>query len=432
MALCFYIRQDNMHISVPYGRSAISLILPDSRSVDIIDLPTTPPALQPLEVVRVALDQSLSTSLKAFAGAKSVGIAISDKTRPVPHQHLLPPLLEKLQLLGIPAQAITFYIAVGTHPPMKPDEFPSILPASILERYRVVSHDAFETKNLLYLGDTSRRTPVWANKGYALSDLKIVVGNIEPHQFVGFSGGVKAAAIGLAGAETITHNHALMTHPDAQVGTYETNPPRQDIEEIGQKMGIHFACNAILNQSKQIVHVLSGEPRAVMQAGIPLARQVCQVKVTSKYSLMISSPGGHPKDINLYQSQKGLAHAALVTKPGGTIILAAACAEGTGSPHYEEWMKGKTSYEDVFQHFAAEGFHIGPHKAYQIARDASKVRFRFYSDMNVNFSRSLLLNPITNLQAVLDMALADLPAGEHIGFLPHAASTIPYLEEETQ
>ena len=255
-----------------------------------------------------------------------------------------------------------------------------------------------------------------------------MVGNIEPHQFAGFSGGVKSAAIGLAGTETITRNHALMTHPESQLGAYETNPARQDVEEIGQKLGIQFACNAILNQSKQIVHVLSGNPRAVMQAGIPLSRQVCQVGVPSKYSLMISSPGGHPKDINLYQAQKGLAHAALVTKPGGTIILAAACPEGTGSPHYEEWMLGKTSYEEVFQRFSAEGFRIGPHKAYQIARDASKVRFMFYSEMDSDLAKALLLNPVTDLQAALDAALADLQPGEHVGFLPHASSTIPYIE----
>ena len=149
--------------------------------------------------------------------------------------------------------------------------------------------------------------------------------------------------------------------------------------------------------------------------------------VPSKYSLMISSPGGHPKDINLYQAQKGLAHAALVTKPGGTIILAAACPEGTGSPHYEEWMPGKASYEDVLQQFSAEGFRIGPHKAYQIARDASKIRLQFYSEINADFSKALLLNPITDIQAALDAALTELKPGEHIGFLPHASSTIPYV-----
>jgi nickel-dependent lactate racemase len=418
-----------MKISVPYGRSSISLNLPDDVQVDVIEPPTVPPAPEPLALVRAALDQPLGgVSLSAFAGVKSVGIAVNDKTRPVPHQHLLPPLLERLEMLGIPAQAITLYVAVGTHPPMRPDEFPSILPGEISARYRVISHDSEDNDSLIYLGETSRGTPVWANKGYAQAGLKIVVGNIEPHQFVGFSGGVKSAAVGLAGIETINRNHALMTHPDAQIGVYETNPARQDIEEIGQEIGVHFACNAILNQSKQIVHVLAGDPRAVMQAGIPLSRQVCQVGVPSKYRLMISSPGGHPKDINVYQSQKGLAHAALVTKPGGTIILAAACPEGTGSPHYEEWMSGKTSYEEIFGQFSAEGFRIGPHKAYQIARDASKVRFMFYSEMNIGFSKALLLNPVTDLQTALDTALADLEPGEHVGFLPHASSTIPYVK----
>ena len=166
-----------------------------------------------------------------------------------------------------------------------------------------------------------------------------------------------------------------------------------------------------------------------MRAGIPLSREICQIGVQSKYHLMISSPGGHPKDINLYQSQKGLAHAALVTQPGGTIILVAACPEGTGSPHYEDWMQGKTSNEEVIQQFTSERFRIGPHKAYQIARDSSKVQLLFYSEMNTDLSKALLLNPITNLQLAVDEELAELQPGERVGFLPHASSIIPYVKK---
>ena len=417
-----------MEIHIPYGRTTVNVDIPDRNPVDIVEAPNSPAAADPYQAVYNAFDDPLGGfHWGDFSAAKSVAIAVNDKTRPVPHDILLPPLMERISELGIPEPAITFYIAVGTHPPMKPDEFRSILPESILDRYTVKSHDGSEPATLIYLGDTSRGTPVWANKEYVQADLKIVIGNIEPHQFAGFSGGVKSAAIGLAGPETITHNHALMTHPDAQLGTYEDNPPRQDIEEIGKKIGIHFACNAILNKSKHIVHVLSGDPRAVMQAGIPLSRQACQVEVPSRYNLVISSPGGHPKDINLYQAQKGLAHAALATTPGGTIILVAACPEGTGSPHYEKWMLGKSSYEDVVTQFSEEGFRIGPHKAYQIARDASKVRLMSYSEMDINVAKALLLNPVTDLQAALEAALADLQPGEHLGFLPYASSTIPYV-----
>jgi nickel-dependent lactate racemase len=293
----------------------------------------------------------------------------------------------------------------------------------------VVSHDSEHDAGLINLGETKGGTPVWSNRAYASSDFKIVVGNIEPHQFVGFSGGVKTAAIGLAGLKTINRNHALLTHPASQLGEYETNPARQEVEEIGGKIGIHLALNAILNQRKQIVRVLAGDPRVVMEAGIPLSRQACQVGVREKYGLMISSPGGHPKDINVYQSQKGLAHAALITRSGGTIILAAACPEGSGSPHYEAWMAGKKSYDEVLKRFSAEGFRIGPHKAYQIARDASHVRLLFCSELDERLSRALLLNPVKDLQTAVDRALPALKPGERIGILPHASSTIPFIEE---
>jgi lactate racemase len=417
-----------MEIRIPFGYSSLTAAIPEQFNVDIIEAPEPPSPADASAVVRTALDSLIGdVDWDEFTGARSIAIAVNDKTRPVPHHLLLPPLLEHLAALGIPDEAITFYIAVGTHLPMKAEEYPAILPPEILERYQVVSHNSEDKTSLIFLGSTSRNTPVWCNKDFVQSDLKIVIGNIEPHQFVGFSGGVKSAAIGLAAAETINTNHTLLTYPDSQIGEYETNPARQDIEEIGQKIGIHIAVNAILNQSRQIVRVLAGDPRAVMQAGIPLAKRYCQAAVSSRYNLIISSPGGHPKDINLYQAQKALAHAALIMQPGGTVILAAACPEGTGSPHYEDWMKDKHSYAEVLECFAAEGFRIGPHKAYQIARDASRLRLMFYSEMDMTLARSLLLNPVPDLQSAIDIAVTGLQPGAHIGILPHASSTIPYL-----
>jgi nickel-dependent lactate racemase len=185
-----------------------------------------------------------------------------------------------------------------------------------------------------------------------------------------------------------------------------------------------------LNDHKEIVQVLAGQPRRVMEDGIPLARQTCQVAVPQTYSLLIVSPGGHPKDINLYQAQKGLYHASLMARPAGTLILAAACPEGAGSRSYENWVIGKKSYQEVFERFAAEGFRVGPHKAYQIARDATKVKLRFLSEMAPEFARSLLLEPISDLQEAVDEALAGLPAGERIAILPQAVKTIPEVHNE--
>ena len=418
-----------MQIRLPYGRSGLTAIIPDGQKVDILEPAETPAAIDPEEIVNSALNSPFGgIDVSSFGNAKSVAIAINDKTRPVPHQYLLPPFLKRLEDAGVSPEAIQLIIAVGLHDPMRDNEFPSILPEAILKRYRVISHNAKDSENLVYLGETSRRTPIWVNKQFISAETRIVIGNIEPHQFVGFSGGVKSAAIGLGGAETIQKNHSMLTEPGSKLGEYDTNPARQDVEEIGKKIGVHFAVNAILNQDKQIVYVLAGDALEVMKAGIPLSRQICQLRIPEQYDLLIVSPGGHPKDINLYQAQKGLAHAALAIRPGGTIILAAACPEGIGSKSYEDWMKGMTSFEQVLSRFKQENFQIGPHKAFLIARDAVKNHLVFISEMNPDLAHLLLLPTSENLQQAIDHALAGLNKESRIGVMPHASSTIPYIE----
>jgi nickel-dependent lactate racemase len=418
-----------MEIRVPYGHSTVSAEVPDDFGVDIVELPDTPVATDPISEVKRALAEPVGDF--AWSGVEQIGsvaIAVNDKTRPVPHQHLLPPLVDRLTRMQVPDGAITFYIAVGGHPPMNPAEFSAVIPPEILDRFRVVSHDSERDADLVFLGDTTRATPVWANRSYVEADLKIVVGTIEPHQFVGFSGGVKSAAIGLAGLPTINANHTLMAHPDAQIGTYSTNPARQDVEAIGRLIGVDLALNAILDQRRQIVHAVAGDPVAVMEVGAPLARRLCQVAVPQTYGLVIASPGGHPKDINVYQSQKAVASAARIVRPGGTIILTASCPDGAGSGHYERWVSGKRSRHEVVESFRSEGFRIGPHKAYQLARDTEQVRLIVCSDMPGELARRLLLDPADDFQTAVDRALTDLSPPKRIALLPHAASTIPYLD----
>jgi nickel-dependent lactate racemase len=415
--------------TLPYDHTLLEFHLPRQWQAKIIAAPHTPAAPNPTELVEIALDTPIgSQRIQELEGIKSAAIAINDKTRPVPHDILLPALLQRLGTLGLAPKNIHLLIATGTHAPMGSSEFSIVVSDEIISKYLVSSHDSGESGQLAWVGKTSRETPVWVNRSFLEADLRIVVGNIEPHQFQGFSGGVKSAAIGLAGRETINSNHAMMVSPQARLGEYYQNPARQDIEEIGEMIGVHFALNAILNMDKQIVHVLAGNPKEVMQSGIHLSRQICQVGVDELYDLLIVSPGGYPKDINLYQSQKGLAHACQIIKDGGTVILAAACSEGTGSKSYESWTIGMHTHQQVIDRFQKDGFRIGPHKAFQISRDASRVKLLFLSEMDPEFVRSLLLEPIMDIEAGISTVISDLAnTPPRVGIIPHANTTIPYL-----
>jgi len=416
-----------MKIQIPYGKSQLIADIP-GYDVDFIVPKNHEAVAKPLAVVRNAIENPIGAITPPQAGQR-VSIAVNDKTRPVPHEDLLPPLLDWLQDCGIRHEHILFVIATGTHPVMPPEEYTWILPKSIVEGYRIICHDAYDDSTLAHIGRTSRATPVFINRDYMQADYHIVVGNIEPHQFMGFSGGVKSAAIGVAGKATINHNHAMMTDEYAKLGEYEANPARQDVEEIGRMMRIDFALNAILNGKKQIVRTLAGNPVEVMKVAIPQVRSIYQVPVNAPFDLLIVSPGGYPKDINMYQAQKALAHAALVMKDGGTVILCAACPEGTGSQSYETWITDTrmSDHQAVLERFKQEGFHIGPHKAYQISRDATRLHVLLISDMPTDFVRKLLLHPLPDLQAAIDIALRDLPDNPHIGVMPLANSTIPML-----
>jgi nickel-dependent lactate racemase len=415
-------------INLPYGKGTITAYIPDAFQVDWIIPRKASAASQPLQLVHQALDHPLGrTQISSFTNAQSVAIAINDKTRPVPNNILLPPLLDRLEQMGIPAENTRIIIATGTHLPMTVDSFNSILPREIIQKYPVISHNC-DAKDLINLGTTSRGTKISVNRSFYDSELRIVVGNIEPHHFAGYSGGMKTASIGLTGRETINHNHSLLLDPASCIGEYDNNPLRQDIEEIGQQIGVHFALNVILTPEKEIVEILFGNPIDVIKAGISVAKQIYQVQVDHKYDLVIAAASGHPKDINLYQSQKSLTNASHITKDGGYVILAAACPEGSGNKRYEEWMIGMTSCDQIFERFKKEGFQVGPHKAIQIARDARRVNILLVSEMSPELVRSLLLTPADSLEKAITNVTQKLPPDSQIAIMPWANITNPVIK----
>ncbi len=415
---------------LPYGRGQVTFGLPVDWQVTVLAPTAVPGLADPRAAVGEAIDHPVppgNAPLDRLAGVRSAAIAINDKTRPVPLAILLPPLLERLALLGVPDDAVTLLIATGTHPVMRPEEFPALLPPEILARYRVISHDCGAAADLVYLGKTTRGTPVWINRRFLVADVRIVVGDIEPHQFQGFSGGVKGAAIGLAGKATVDRNHSMMLDPEARPATFGRNPARQDVEEIGRMIGVHFVLDAVLNEEKQIAAVFAGAPDAVIEAGMPAARRLYEVPVAEPFDLLIASPGGHPKDINLYQAQKALAAAAAVTRPGAPIILAAACPEGSGSASYDAWMAGMTSHEAVIERFNREGFRIGAHKAFQVSRDALGRQVILVSDQSPGTVARWLLEPAASLADAVACVCSKLPARPHAGILPAGNVTVPVL-----
>lgn len=415
-----------VELELPYGKTYLTLRLRGDSSPFVLKPQSAPPLDNPSRNIARVLDAALARQPLPTGG--DAVVVVSDNTRPVPNSLILPPLLERMEDAGIARDHTTLLVATGLHRPTRESELAALVGMEVIGRYRVVVHDATDRGNLVHLGTTSRGTPIWINRRYVESPIRILTGMIEPHQFVGFTGGAKSVSIGLAGEATIEGNHTLLHDPRSQLGVYEGNPARAEIQEIHELAPAQLALNVILNNEKQIAAVLAGSPRDVERAGVESSARLCQVEVPHLFDIVVASPGGHPKDLEVYQAQKAVAHAAVVVREGGTIVLVAECPEGSGDSRFEEWMAAAATPAEVLARFRREGFRMGAHKAFLLARSMARARVLLVSDkLPLELGRKLLFEQHTSLDSAIESAFARHGRSATVAVMPKASSTIPRL-----
>jgi len=415
-----YKKLQSKTLDIPYGSGTIPLTLSQTQNIDIFH----PPHLDEKYLTEKDIELFLEMQQINFNQDQTISIVINDNTRPARNDLLLKTLLAHLEKLNIRRKRIDIWIATGTHTPISPKYYKDFIPSEIVENYRIYSHNCDLRSNLLYLGETSSATPVYINKKFFESNIKITIGTVEPHHFMGFSGGAKTAGIGLAGRETIEKNHSLLLQPHTETAEYSKNPMRMDLEEIGDMLEIDACFNTIMDQHKNVIRLLWGKPREVMHEGIEWSKKLCQISVSHQYDVVIASAGGFPKDINFYQAQKAITNACMICKKGGSIILVAECREGPGNQRFYEFMQGKKTFTEVINKFKDIHFEIGPHKAYLLARQGLQYDIFLKSSMDDSMVRSMLMTPLTSLQELMNSGNL---SNSKIAILPYGALTVPNL-----
>ncbi|MEL7565210.1 MAG: nickel-dependent lactate racemase [Dehalobacterium sp.] len=418
-------------IRVPYGRGKyLTHAIDESFIFEEIKPAQVEAADNPENEIIRAIDNPIGDSgLGQFKDAKSVAIVISDPTRPVPSKLILKVLLDKLEQLGVGTERISVLVGSGLHPPCSEEEAREIIGEDVFSKVKVVVHDANNESTLTYLGESSGKTPIWINNAYLNAEKRIVTGMIDPHQFMGFSGGGKGLVIGLGGARTIEANHSLMKEEGAELGCIINNPARTDLDEIGARVGIDFVVNVVLNHKKMLHQCIAGDFMAVHRAGVNIAERIVKVKVSQPADVVIASPGGYPKDINVYQAQKGLASAERIVKPGGVIILAAECSQGMGDDLFNDAIVKYHTPEEIVASFAEEKFKMGAHKAFFWARSLTKAKVIMVSDkLSPEIGKKLMVTIVPDLATAWEKA-EKLTEIKRVCVMPLASSTVPVTQD---
>lgn len=374
------------------------------------------------EVIRSLQHPIESAPLRelVFPGEK-IAIITSDITRPLPSYKILPAILDELCGAGIPDCDIMIVFGLGSHEGHSEERKRALVGDAVYDRIRCLDSDP---DDCVRIGITSRGTPVDVYRPVAQADRRICLGNIEFHYFAGYSGGAKAIMPGVSTRDAIQNNHSAMVRPEAAAGRLKGNPVREDIEEAGRICGIDFILNVVLDEKKEIIRSFSGHPVAAHRAGCAFLDSFYKICISEKADIVIVSPGGFPKDINMYQAQKALDNARHAVREGGIIIWLAACSEGLGEKHFEEWMTGHEKSSDMIDHIRRE-FVLGGHKAAAIAMVLRKARIFLVSDLEPDYVRSLFLEPFPDAQSAVDAAFSDLGRDAGVILMPFGGSTLP-------
>jgi lactate racemase len=346
-----------MNINLPCDHERLAIHLPDAALHRITLLERAPVA--PLNDPAAALAQALRNPCgcaplgELAKNRRSVCIVISDITRPVPNQLLLPPLLKTIEEAGVARESISILIATGMHRPNLGEELLALVGADIAARYTVLNHDCHDPKELRQVAVIDG-WPIEVNRHYLEADLKILTGLIEPHPFAGYSGGGKSILPGISSFATMKfmHSYALVDHPQVGIGRLEDNPFRHYVDQVSRAAGADFILNVVLDAERRITGVFAGEVRQAHRLGCSFAEQHAILRLERQADLLVTTGGGAPLDNTLYQAIKGMGAARNMVHPGGTIVLVAGCREGLGSRHYCDLIQSVASPQAFRQRYS--------------------------------------------------------------------------------
>lgn len=425
-----------MRLSLPYGADISEADLDWGRCLGVLDISDTPPIERVDEAARQAIEHPIGLEQHLYAMTRpgdTIAIVVSDAFRNTGVEQILPVLLAGLAQAGIREMDIQFFFATGSHRPPNEVERERILGPEVYARFKhqAFCHNPSDPDNLVFVGTTSRGTPVSINKRAHACTHLILTGAVVLHYFGGFGGGRKSVLPGLASLETIARNHSLNLHPeraelnpDVRIGVLDGNPVAEDMLEGARLCGVRYIINTVLDRHQRIAGIFAGELDAAHRAAADFARRLFAVTITQKADLVIASAGTAK---NFIQSHKALFNACQALAPHGRIVFLCRAPEGFGGDKFSRWL-GLGSREAIIAELRKNAEINGQTALSTIEKGPKCVLVTELSDSEI---ARLGSRRAETLEAALAVALEELAregcADPSYYVMPSASYTVPIM-----
>ena len=423
-----------MQAAFAFCKTGLTVSLPDGPRYSVVEGRAAEALADAAAAIGAALDNPIGSKplVELAAGKRTAAISVCDITRPAPNHQTLPPLLERLHDAGIPVDGVTILIATGLHRCATTEEINAILGPEIAARYRVVNHDARALADHRSLGATASGTPVYIDRRFLDAELHITLGFIEQHLMLGFSGGRKLIAPGLAAQQTIQviHSPRFMREPLAVEGSIENNPLHAELLEIARMARHDFILDVALTKARAISGVFAGAPELAHAAGVAFVRATSLTRLPQPADAVITSAAGHPLDLTFYQTLKGITAAQHIVRPGGRILLLCECAEGIGSPEFAAMLRNYAGPQQFLDQIASAPVLIDQWQLEKIALAGLRNEILIYSPgVSPEQLGALGRRCFADVNQAVAALLDGLPAGARVALIPEGPYAFAQVAE---
>jgi nickel-dependent lactate racemase len=155
------------------------------------------------------------------------------------------------------------------------------------------------------------------------------------------------------------------------------------------------------------------------------------VPVAEPFDVVVTTNSGYPLDQNLYQCVKGMSAAERIVRPGGAIVMAAACEDGLPDHgRYADLLRRAGSLEGLQKLLARPD--CAEQDLWQVqiqARIQQRARVHVFSaGLTDEQIAGALLTPCRDISALVRQLAWQPRANARICALPDGPQTIAYLE----
>ncbi len=265
--------------------------------------------------------------------------------------------------------------------------------------------------------DNFKGFPLQLNSEFVSADLRIAVGELRPHQFLGYSGLSDVVFPGLA-SENSVRNH-LTDRPG-----FSALDLRRERFEIASVLGDTLAFGVILNSDRTAAQVVLGSMKDSLLTLEDASNSTFSCHVAKMADIVVMSAGGAPQDESLLQAVETFPAGLAALKKDGALIVAAECGKGHGDTEFYEWCaeRKETRYLEarLRRRFNYNGF-----KAAYLQRALESHRIYLVSTIPDHYVENVFgLKAAQTVNAALHTAQRAIGSDSTISVIPDASRVI--------